>query len=182
MRHLRASWSLTLKIDLLCQRISVFQIELSRPRGDDGRARHRSGARDYSALGAAANAQDHDLLVEVPTFKELFDRHESRHRSIVPEPVLAVCTRALHSKRAFGWTSIATSRIRTSNGSGCLTRCSDRDRAGNSASTRHFHSGASVRSGLLDGVEDLLTFLANPTRWGGEFRNTLTTNSVRVYF
>src|SRR5450631_2358922 len=87
MRHLRASWSLTLKIDLLCQRISVFQIELSRPRGDDGRARHRSGAHDYSALGAAANAQDHDLLVEVPTFKELFDRHESRHRSIVPEPV-----------------------------------------------------------------------------------------------
>src|ERR1017187_3240633 len=34
-----------------------------------------------------ANAQDHDLLVEVPTFKELFDRHESRHRSIISEPV-----------------------------------------------------------------------------------------------
>jgi len=142
MRHLRASWSLTLKIDLLCQRISVFQIELSRPRGDDGRARHRSGAHDYSALGAAANAQDHDLLVEVPTFKELFDSARIQASIYRPRTSLAVCTRALHSKRAFGWTSIATSRIRTSNGSGCLTGCSDRDRAGNSASTRHFHSGA----------------------------------------
>ncbi len=31
------------------------------------------------------NTQDHDFLVEVPTFEQFLDRYESRHLSIIPE-------------------------------------------------------------------------------------------------
>ena len=40
-----------------------------------------------------ANVQDHDLLVEVATFEQLFDRYELRHFSIIAKPI-RVCTRA----------------------------------------------------------------------------------------
>ena len=40
-----------------------------------------------------ADAQDHDLLVEVPTFEQFLDRHESGHLSIITQHD-RVCTRA----------------------------------------------------------------------------------------
>jgi hypothetical protein len=41
-----------------------------------------------------ANVQDHDLLAEVATFEQLFDRYELRHFSIIAKPI-CVCTRAI---------------------------------------------------------------------------------------
>ena len=40
-----------------------------------------------------ANVQYHDLVVEVATFEQLFDRYELRHFSIIAKPI-RVCTRA----------------------------------------------------------------------------------------
>jgi hypothetical protein len=40
-----------------------------------------------------ADAQDHDLLIEVPTLEQFFDRYESWHSPIVAE-CGCVCTRA----------------------------------------------------------------------------------------
>src|SRR2546427_12980229 len=39
------------------------------------------------------NTQDHDFLVEVPTFEQFLDWYESRHLSIIPDS-WSVCTRA----------------------------------------------------------------------------------------
>src|ERR1700728_3091972 len=41
-----------------------------------------------------ADAQDHDLLIEMSTFEQFLDRYESRHPSIIAE-CGRVCTRAL---------------------------------------------------------------------------------------
>jgi hypothetical protein len=40
-----------------------------------------------------ANAQNHDLLVKVPTFEQLLDRYESWHLSIIADS-WTLCTRA----------------------------------------------------------------------------------------
>src|SRR5438132_5384593 len=42
------------------------------------------------------NTQDHDFLVEVPTFEQFLDWYESRHLSIIPDS-WSVCTRALRA-------------------------------------------------------------------------------------
>ena len=50
-----------------------------------------------------ANVQDHDLLAEVATFEQLFDRYELRHFSIIAKPI-RVCTRAFTAIRfGLGW-------------------------------------------------------------------------------
>jgi hypothetical protein len=63
------------------------------------------------------NAQHYNLLVKVPPFEQLLQRHESRHPSIMSTP--GVCTRAVlgaapaaASASRYSWTSATDTRRR----------------------------------------------------------------------